>query len=330
MVRSTDQSFGLEAPWFRRVERLIDSKRLADVGEVELSRKRIFILPSRAGFGFALILCIMGVTAINYKLALGYALVFLLAGLAWAAMFNTFGNLHRLVLIPGKADSVFAGELAPLTLTLKNSTRRERFSVRLYAAQFVKQALIDLPPDSERTLRFALKTERRGWLTLPRMTVDTVFPIGIWRAWARWQPAMRVLVYPEPESGNLSLPEAYTSGNASNSKGDGTDDISALRPFRDGDSQRNIAWKAVARNPGDGLLTKQFDGGSSGELRLDWNLTSAHLSSEARISRLTRWVVDAEAAGMKYALHLPTSSIQADHGPAHYKQCLTALALLEI
>ncbi len=330
MFRMSEQALNLEANWVKRVERWIEHKRPADKGELVLNRKRIYILPSRAGLMFGLILIIMGLTAINYKLSLGYALVFLLGGMAWTSMFNTFGNLHRLVLIPGRIESVFAGELAPISITIKNPNRREHFSIRLISPDFVKQAMIDLLPESERNLRFALRTTKRGWMTMPRMTVDTVFPIGIWRAWSRWQPDVKILVYPEPEGGIVNLPDNSADGSAQFGYTDGHDDIAALRNYRQGDSPRMIAWRAVARSPGDELLTKQFDGGASGELRFDWNNTPTTIGKEARISRLTRWVVDADKAGIKYSLNIPGTNLTSDTGPTHLKQCLSALALLKV
>ena len=47
---------------------------------LRLGQRRIFIVPSRAGLFFALALVVMLIGAINYNLALGHALVFLLVG----------------------------------------------------------------------------------------------------------------------------------------------------------------------------------------------------------------------------------------------------------
>ena len=329
-LASADQSTSLEAGWVKRVERWIEKGKSAEIGDVVLDRKRIYILPTKQGILFGLMIMVMGITSINYKLSLGFGVVFLLAGLGWTSMFHTFGNLHRIVLIPGRVEPVFAGELAPISLTMKNPNKSQRYSIRLSAPQFVKQALIDLTPKSERTLRFALRTTNRGWLAMPKMTVDTLFPIGIWRAWSRWQPALKVLVYPQPEASGIALPEATSAGFESMGRGSGNDDIAALRPWREGDSPRIMAWKAMARSTTDQMLSKEFDGGVSGELQLDWSATPNNLGIEGRISRLTRWVLDAESAGMKYALSLPTIQLPADSGAAHQAQCLTELALLEI
>ncbi len=325
-----NKNLTLNASWIKRVERWVEGNKAPETGDINLHRKRIYILPSRPGITFLMLVALMGVTSINYKLSLGYLMVFLLAGVAWVSMFQTFGNLHRLILIPGKADPVFAGELAPISLTLKNPTKHLRYSVRLVAPEFVKQALVDLAPESERTLRFALRTNQRGWLPMPKMTIDTTFPIGVWRSWARWQPNLPVLVYPEPEAIGTPLPETLASGGESLGKTSGNDDLAGIRNYVEGDSPRTIAWSAMARSTSDQMLSKQFDGGVSGELSLDWAQTSASLGTEGRISRLTRWVIDADQAGMRYRLTIPGTSIEVDSGPNHRVNCLRALALLEI
>jgi uncharacterized protein (DUF58 family) len=61
-------------------------------------------------------------------------------------------------------------------------------------------------------------------------------------------------------------------------------------------------------------------------LWLEWD-TLRELDVEARLSRLARWVVDAEAARLTYGLRLPGASIAPGQGPAHRHQCLRALAL---
>jgi uncharacterized protein (DUF58 family) len=84
----------------------------------------------------------------------------------------------------------------------------------------------------------------------------------------------------------------------------------------------------MARTGGDALLVRQFEGGSGGQLQLDWNALPAGLDVETRVSRLTRWIVDAESAGLHYSLRLPRTTLPLDGGPAHRAACLEALALL--
>ena len=48
---------------------------------------------------------------------------------------------------------------------------------------------------------------------------------------------------------------------------------------------------------------------------------------EARLSRLTRWVLAADKEGLRYGLRLPGSEIAPGHGDAHRCACLRELAL---
>ena len=52
----------------------------------------------------------------------------------------------------------------------------------------------------------------------------------------------------------------------------------------------------------------------------------ASMGVEARLSRLARWVLDADSAGVRYELALPGTRIATDLGPAHRARCLEALA----
>jgi uncharacterized protein (DUF58 family) len=105
----------------------------------------------------------------------------------------------------------------------------------------------------------------------------------------------------------------------------GADEWLGLRPFRDGDSPRQVDWKAYARDAP--LLVKEYSAAGA-EMRI-FDLTHVSgLGVEAQLEQLARWVVDAEANGERYGLKLPGRFIKPDHGPEHRHQCLTALALV--
>lgn len=310
----------------QRLIDLIPGRSRPRAGDYRLTRRNVFMLPTRAGLLFAAVVVTMLVTAINYQLSLGYALTFLVAAVAVVGMLHTFRNLATLTLRTGRAEPVFAGQLAEFTLIARNETGLERFALSLNAPGMVQPEYFDLAPQSEHFIAIALPTRQRGWMPMPRLTLATTFPIGLWRAWARWHPALRVLVYPYPETPAVPLPARIATSGEGTARGHGREDIAALRPYVAGDSPRLIAWKAIARTASEDLITKQFDGGDLGELSLDWSLLPASIDVEARLSRLTRWVLDADAAGVRYALALPGRRIDFDLGPAHRARCLEALA----
>lgn len=295
-------------------------------GDYRLDRKRIYILPSRAGLLFAGAMATMLLATVNYSLSLGYILTFVLASVGLVSMLHTYRNLSGLILRPGRGEPVHAGQLAELSMTLVNPSRLARYALQIDTPGSLQPILHDIAAQAERIATVALATDRRGWMAAPRFTLSTTFPLGLWRAWTYWQPASRILVHATPESPAAPLPESDCADGEMQDQSRGEDDFSAIRPYREGDSLRRLAWKAMARSAGSEPLTKSFEGGNGGELLLDWRNLPGSMDVEARLSRLTRWVMRAEQAGQRFALALPGIDIDVAGGPAHRAACLEALA----
>jgi uncharacterized protein (DUF58 family) len=183
--------------------------------------------------------------------------------------------------------------------------------------------------DGTTEIAFPVSARQRGWLALPRLRLATVYPLGLFVAWSYLQPNMRCLVYPQPLTSPLPS-AAPTSRNGQDAGTEGEDDFAGFRERQPADSPRHVAWKASARAADERpLLLKQFSGGAATELCLDWASTAEGLSIETRLSRLTGWVLAAEAASLSYGLRLPGSEIQTGSGPAHRQHCLETLALFQ-
>ncbi len=316
--------------WIDRIAARIAGVRAPSVGDLRLTQRNVFVLPSRPGLLYAAILLAMLIGSINYSLSLGFMLTFLLGAVAVVAMLHTFRNLATLVLRPGRAEPVFAGQPAEFSLLLINAGRIERFALRLLAPGMAQPEVVDVAASAEQLVRIAVPTQRRGQMQIPRIRLWTEFPLGLWRVWTYWQPAMSVLVFPTPETPAVALPPATSLAGDGKGNGGGEEDVAAVRPYQAGDSPRRIAWRAVARSGSDDLLTKQFEGGERGELWLDWQQLPPQLDVESKISRLARWVIDADACGAHWALRLPGLFIELDSGGAHRQRCLEALALAEL
>jgi len=294
----------------------------AEAGPITLDRRRVFILPTRGGLVFALVLLAMLLGAMNYDKSLAYALVFLLAGMALVSILHTFRNLNGVRFRAGRALPAFAGEAARFELLLENPSARPRYalSVGRPAGPF---RLVDLPAGATLPLEIERPSHQRGQLDLGRVVVATRFPLGLFRAWSHVTLHHRTVIYPAP-SGETSLPEPDSAGGGvAGDRGLGQDDFVSLRPYRAGDSLKHVHWKAAAR--GAGLLTKRFGGHRSELLWLTWDRTPG--DTEQRLSRLCRGVLDAERAGRTYGLQLPAATLAPDRGDAHQRACLRALAL---
>lgn len=294
-------------------------------GTVVLGHRRVYILPTRAGWLFAATVGILLVGSINYALQLGFALTFLLAGMGLAGMVHTTRNLARLAVSAGRAEPVFAGERAQFRLHLDNRAPFDRPSLLVRHLASGAQQLLDLAPAAAREAVLAVPAGRRGWLPLGRVMLETRFPLGLFRAWSTVEPECRCLVYPRPERTPLPAPSSDASAGAARAQAQGSEDFSGLRGYQPSDSPRHVAWKAVAR--ADDMLTKQFAGAAGAELWLDWPLTAGAAGAEQRLSRLCGWVLAAEQSGARYGLRLPGLEIAPGRGEAHRAACLQVLAL---
>ena len=291
---------------------------------IVLDRRRIYVLPSRAGFGYAATLLLMLIGSINYGLALGYALTFALAAIAVTSIFHAFANLAGLSLSPGRAPAVFAGDEATFHLLVSGPGRRRK--IRLW----LEDDEVTVVPGSELPAEAILHvpSARRGWLALPRLGIDTRHPLGLIRAWSYCHPDQRCLVYPQPARQAPPLPRHNDDGTGWSAEGRGSDDFSGLRDHQPGDPPRHVAWKTAARQgPQRSLQTKLFSGANSRRIWLDWSRLEGVADSEARLSILTRWALDAHAQGIAWGLRLPGVSLTPTTGTDHLHAALRALAL---
>lgn len=294
---------------------------------VVLGARRLFVLPTRAGLLYALALVVLLIGAINYSLALGHALVFLLAGLGVVTILHTYRNLLGVRLQVGAAPPVFAGGSAqfPILLGAADARARRRLFLALAAGEAVG---VDLPPAGSARAVLAWPAPRRGWLKLPRVSIATTWPLGLVRCWAYARPQARCLVYPAPAASAPPAPTLAGMQGGRWPRDDGDEDFAGLRRHQPGDPLHHIAWKSVARLDASApLLTKQFAGSAAPALWFDWRDLPASLDDETRLSILTRWLLDAENAGLAYGLRLPAREIGQGHGAQHLHTCLAALAL---
>ncbi len=290
---------------------------------IVLGQRRIFVLPSAPGFAFATALLVMLVAAINYGLSLGYGFVFLVSAIGFVSMVHAFRNLLGLSITPGRAEPVFAGEVAHFEVLVANGREARRPGLRLCRGEGCSP--FSLAPRQTAGVAVAVPTTRRGWVRLGRVILETTYPLGLIRAWSVFVPDARCLVYAAPERDPPPLPASRGDGLGTAAERPGDDDFAGLRAHRAADSPRHVAWKVLARTGT--MLTKQFSGLAGGDLEFDWADLPAELGEDGRIARLTAWVLAAEARQQPYALRLPGWHSETGLGGAHRHRCLERLAL---
>ncbi|TAG27368.1 MAG: DUF58 domain-containing protein [Burkholderiales bacterium] len=304
-----------------------------------LTQRNVYILPTRAGWMLAITLLVLLIASINYQLNLGYLLTFMLAGAAVVGMHVTHGNLRGITmnLIAGRADStpenssiqsIFAGNIAQLEVRLSHLRKSQRPSIGLALlddAHAPHWAWADVPAQSSSTVNVAFKAQRRGLHRIPALQAETRYPMGTFRVWTVWRPKSEVLVYPAPEPYAPPLPPGEPrSGGGGAARVQQSGEFDGVRAYRRGDPLKLVVWKKAAKS--DELVSRDTQQAQRYELWLDF-ATCGTTEIEAKLSRLTAWVLAADKLGSDYGLRLPGREIKPSSGEAHKRACLEALAL---
>ncbi len=254
-----------------------------------LNHRRIFILPSRRGLGFVLLILLLILVAFVYNNNLTYILAFLLASIFFVSIIHSYKSLAGLVIHKGKCNNVFAGQMAAFMFNIENPTGVQRVNVHI-ASQQGEPVRIDISPYSTVQVRLYSTTRKRGRHDLGPITIYSFFPFGLFRSWSPANFDFQCLVYPKQTALNNPFPEHAASNNQQGVNRTGNDDFYGLNEYQSGDPVRRIHWKAFAR--GHGLFVKQYSGTNSAEIWLDYQSTPGN-NTEQRLSQLCRWVVEA-------------------------------------
>lgn len=312
----------------RKFEAWVVSRHRPEPSPQRIRRGRCYILPTRPGYLFALMLLAMLLGAMNYSNSLAFALTFLLAGMGLVTMHHTNANLLGLSVGVPPIAPVFAGEPVHVPIQFGNDSERTRYSILTAPGRQVLRhdRACDCAGGDFALSGFELPPTTRGAHPLPRFAVATEFPLGLFQAWS-WQTlACEYLVYPRP-AGRRPLPAAPGRHGDRSGLQPGRDEFSHLRDYRPGDALRSIHWR---RYPATGRLSvKTFAEPMDESLWLSWDSLGDQRDPEQRLSQLCRWVLDCEAGGKPYGLRLPGKEIPPGRGLRHRNACLEALARYE-
>lgn len=291
-----------------------------------IDRRRVYVLPTRFGLFYATSLLGMAAGALNYNNNPALLLCLLLGGAGLASLIAAQMQLTGLHVTAIDAEPVAAGQPLLLRVHAQADPSRVRRGLRIDGDDLSDASLLNLE-QGRGEAELTLPTLERGWFDVPRLRLYTTRPLGIARAWAYVWSDAPLLVYAAPEAHGPPLP-AGSGEQAQTRLHPAGDDVHHLRGYRPGDARRAIAWKPSARR--DMLLVREYEQPLGADVMLDWRQLG-YLGYEARISRLARWIDEAERDGRRYRLCLPGQpDIGPGRGAAHRHACQRALALLPI
>ena len=286
-----------------------------------LEYRHIYVMPTKFGFWFGVLLALMLVGGLNFNNNMTLMLGFLLASTGMLTTLLAYRNLVGTTLHGVTAKPVFAGETASFRMLLHNADDRNRFAVTVYSDEGLD--CTDLPPQGTKRLELQQQTWKRGWMEMEPFRVENRFPLGLFRAWSVVIPRVRCLVYPEPAPHAPPFPKTGRGEHGAARRGEG-EHFHGLREYQPGDPLHQIAWRTSARH--EKLYSRQMESPSEEACELNWYLMGSG-DTEEKLSILTAWILRAERRQIPYSLEMPGAALPADLGEEHRDACLKILAL---
>jgi uncharacterized protein (DUF58 family) len=314
-------------------------KRTSLEDNATLTPRRIYILPTREGVIYALLVLVMLASAINFNNSLVFFFTFLMAGIGIISMHKTQQNLLGLEFSFAHIQPVFCQQQLSLPLIIQHCSNikllksKQNYSIELefrtdnkLIEKSAKKSFADVHFHEKTQVELGFRALKRGYLKLPPITVSSRYPLGLFRAWANIELNNDAIIYPKPSEAMNLTQKVGSESEGQGESGRGFDDFTGFKTYQSGESLKHIHWKAYAREQG--LLSKTFSGCNNREYWLDYNTLTG--DTEHRLSQLCRLIIDAEAHSDRYGLRLPGLSIAINNGYAHRHDCLKALAMFQM
>ena len=306
----------------RRFQKWMDRRTRTET-ECRLDHRRLYIFPSKAGFGFLVLVAALWLLATNFENNLVFILCFLQLAVFVVSIHFTHGTLSGLRIKPVRAQSVFAGDAAAVELCISQpkARRREQISLRFAGGE---PLLISLEKAGDTFVTVLATTTRRGYLNPGLLMIDSVYPVGLMRVWTYIRFRFDAAVYPKPVPDPSRTTQGRGTGEGHYSGTSGSEDYVGLKTYEVGESLRHVAWKQYAREQG--LWSKQYGDPAEVRVWIDWD-DYPGMDTEQRLERMSWQVCECDAAGKVYGLRLPGLEMAPDQGVAHRLTVLRHLAL---
>ncbi len=295
-------------------------RRCPASAECTLSYRHIFIFPSRYGWIYLASLTAIFIGGVNYGNELMLALTFLLVSIFLVSILHTYRNLSEITLKAGQVEHCFLGEQALFRINVQKPITRSIEEIHL-CFKNSPPSKISLIQDQQGVVELFIQAVKRGRLKPGRIKVETIYPLGIIRAWSWIDLMQESWVFPKPIAG--PLPSTVEVQNIYAKSIAGVDEYEGLRNYVPGDSMSHVYWKVLSR--GLPLTTKIFSSSEQDIIWLGWDKVAV-TNNELKLSHLCYWVLQLAAKDILFGLALPGTTIQPDRGLVQRNRCLKALA----
>jgi uncharacterized protein (DUF58 family) len=313
--------------WNSRTLRWLN-RRIPAARQYQLDLRSIFIFPSKFGWLYVTLCLGLFLLGTNYQNNLMRMLCYFLLAIFLLNLFAAYLNFAKIQIQLGKCHNVFAGDQLQLPLWL--NTDKDKLPVPKGQMHFgfwreTPRVCVDLDQMTN-PINLAVECQHRGHLRLPRVSINSYFPLGLFRCWTYLDFIQEIVVYPKPLPGPVKFFSSDEDGEAASNLSiqKGYDDFASLKTYQTGEPLNHVAWKQLAK--GQGMLSKQFSSSVNQSLWLKLLPCPAE-KLELQLSQLCYQLIALAQTQQVYGLQLDELKISPSSGAEHHTQCLTALAL---
>ncbi len=285
---------------------------------VTLNRHVIYVLPSKFGSLFFLVIISLFVGSVNYQLSGGFFLTFLLVTIVMLSAWIGHQNINGLRFIAKPVKDSATHQLCQIPIQISHK-KSSCFSINLIINGRNKrwETL-----ESDQIIHMPCSFLERGYHQVPRIRVETRFPFGLFVIWSYLTFDTHVYVYPKPKAPGFWPEPAYSANQQSMSDGD--EEFYTLKQSENPWKQPSrISWTTAAK--GYGWYEKQF----SMPLKTLYFFSTQQVSRfplEEGLRFISFWLIESEKRGFDYVFQRQPFNT-ASHGPHHLTNQLRQVAI---
>lgn len=234
----------------------------------------------------------------NFNLV--YITLFFVFALAFTAgPVGTF-NIARLRTLYEGTSRLFANEEGVLYIGIENPTRYPSWALWL-ESETVKTEIGNVGALSKKRAKIKVTPLKRGMWTLPEITMQSLFPLSTVRFVTKIDQHKEGVVYPAPAGESL---QQFLNRQKAHF-GEETD-FDGIKVSQGQQLSSRIHWPSVAKGV-EGV--KHFIHERPVQV-LRFEFQNAGKNDEARLSQLTKWVLECEKAALPFEVLMPGQLLQ--------------------
>lgn len=309
------------------------AKRMPEQKKQTLGQGNIFIFPSSFGLAYLMFLVFLFVLGTNYQNNLMLLVCYFFVSLFLIALFYSYFNLSGVTVHAEGEFFSFVEQESKVPIKFYVTSDKFSMSVR-----FADQELthFDLGK-GEQSVEVPVVFNKRGVYSLPRLTIKSYFPLGLFSTWTHLHFPLKQVVCPKPLACYpvtvSQVSEEIDETTARHSATQSGDDFAELSSYRVGDPLSQVAWKLVAK--GGAWQTKQHQASLSTQdnfLTLD-SVDGASL--EIKLRQLCFLVLEYGQSNVPFTLSLGSGVdgalkepdlLENTRGNDYQSRCLTLIS----